>query len=46
MTPHPAPLAGHGSPLLHPRRRRDGGMFDRFAEHAEELWGRGVPRTP
>ncbi|MGW3416451.1 XRE family transcriptional regulator [Streptomyces phaeochromogenes] len=43
VTPHLARLVGHDSPLLHLRRRSEGGMFDRFAEHAEELWGRGVP---
>lgn len=43
VTPHLARLVGHDSPLLHLRRQGDGGMFDRFAEHAEELWSRGVP---
>ncbi|NED81875.1 XRE family transcriptional regulator [Streptomyces sp. SID11233] len=43
VTPHLARLVGHDSPLLHLRRQGDGGMFDRFAEHAEELWGRGLP---
>ncbi|MFJ5528700.1 hypothetical protein [Streptomyces sp. NPDC093261] len=43
VTPHPARLAGHDSPLLHPRRRGAGGMFDRFSGHAEELWGRSAP---
>ncbi|MFI0983294.1 XRE family transcriptional regulator [Streptomyces sp. NPDC021093] len=43
VTPHLARLVGHDSPLLHLHRREEGGMFDRFAEHAEELWGRGVP---
>ncbi|MBC2878143.1 XRE family transcriptional regulator [Streptomyces sp. TYQ1024] len=43
VTPHLASLVGHDSPLLHLRRQGDGGLFDRFAEHAEELWGRGVP---
>lgn len=42
VTPHLARLVGHDSPLLHLRRQGDGGMFDRFAEHAEELWSRGV----
>ncbi|MGP4084997.1 XRE family transcriptional regulator [Streptomyces sp. KR55] len=42
VTPHLARLVGHDSPLLHLRRQGDGGMFDRFAEHAEELWGRAV----
>jgi transcriptional regulator with XRE-family HTH domain len=41
VTPHLARLVGHDSPLLHLRRHDDGGMFDRFAEHAEELWDRG-----
>ncbi|MFF5008034.1 XRE family transcriptional regulator [Streptomyces phaeochromogenes] len=43
VTPHLARLVGHDSPLLHLRRQGDGGMFSRFAEHAEELWSRGVP---
>jgi transcriptional regulator with XRE-family HTH domain len=43
VTPHLARLVGHDSPLLHLRRHGGGGMFDRFAEHAEELWSRAVP---
>lgn len=43
VTPHLARLVGHDSPMMHLRRHGDGGMFDRFAEHAEELWGRGTP---
>ncbi|MFD8548748.1 XRE family transcriptional regulator [Streptomyces sp. NPDC059649] len=43
VTPHLARLVGHDSPLLHLRREGAGGMFDRFAEHAEELWDRSVP---
>ncbi|MGW2301123.1 DUF5919 domain-containing protein [Streptomyces sp. NPDC001809] len=43
VTPHLARLVGHDSPLLHLRRHEDAGMFDRFAEHAEELWQRAVP---
>ena len=43
VTPHLARLVGHDSPLMHLRRHDDGGMFDRFAEHAEELWTRGQP---
>lgn len=42
VTPHLARLVGHDSPLLHLRRQGDDGMFDRFAEHAEELWNRGT----
>ncbi|ROQ80693.1 hypothetical protein EDD95_0223 [Streptomyces sp. CEV 2-1] len=44
VTPHLARLVGHDSPLLHLRRHGSGGMFDRFAEHGEELWERAVPR--
>lgn len=43
VTPHLARLVGHDSPLLHLRRHGAGGMYDRFAEHAEELWERGRP---
>ncbi|MGK5641624.1 XRE family transcriptional regulator [Streptomyces sp. URMC 126] len=43
VTPHLASLVGHDSPMLHLRKQGDGGLFDRFTEHAEELWGRGVP---
>ncbi|MDI2127808.1 XRE family transcriptional regulator [Yinghuangia seranimata] len=42
VTPHLARLVGHDSPMMHLRRMQDGGMFDRFAEHADELWGRGT----
>ncbi len=41
VTPHLARLVGHDSPLLHVRKYGDAGIFDRFAEHAEELWSRG-----
>lgn len=43
VTPHLARQVGHDSPLLHLRRTGPAGIFDRFAEHAEELWSRGVP---
>ncbi|GAX54731.1 DNA-binding protein [Streptomyces olivochromogenes] len=43
VTPHLARLVGHDSPLMHLRRVKEGGMFDRFSEHAEELWSRAVP---
>lgn len=42
VTPHLARLVGHDSPLLHLRRQGGRGMFDRFAEHAEELWERAA----
>ncbi|MFI6108637.1 XRE family transcriptional regulator [Streptomyces sp. NPDC051310] len=45
VTPHLARLVGHDSPLLHLRKHGDGGMFDRFTEHSEELWERAEPRT-
>jgi hypothetical protein len=43
VCPHLARLVGHDSPMMHLRRRDDHGMFDRFADHAEELWSRAVP---
>ncbi|GGU66987.1 hypothetical protein GCM10010211_35260 [Streptomyces albospinus] len=43
VTPHLARLVGHDSPLLHLKRYGAGGMSDRFAEHAEELWAGAVP---
>lgn len=43
VTPHLARLVGHDSPMMHLRRKDDHGMFDRFAEHAEELWSEGRP---
>ncbi|MFF4666351.1 XRE family transcriptional regulator [Streptomyces sp. NPDC001282] len=44
VTPHLARLVGHDSPLLHLHKRGDGGMFDRFSEHGEELWNSAVPK--
>ncbi|UGQ15612.1 XRE family transcriptional regulator [Yinghuangia sp. ASG 101] len=44
VTPHLARLVGHDSPLLHLRKHGVGEIFDRFVEHAEELWSRAVPR--
>ncbi|MFD7832540.1 DUF5919 domain-containing protein [Kitasatospora sp. NPDC059803] len=41
VTPHLARAVGHDSPLMHLRRSGEDGMFDRFAEHVEELWSRG-----
>lgn len=43
VTPHLARLVGHDSPLLHLRRQEEKGMFERFSEHAEELWRTAVP---
>ncbi|MEU8778905.1 DUF5919 domain-containing protein [Streptomyces sp. NPDC048606] len=41
VTPILARRVGHDSPMMHLRRRQVDGMFDRFAEHVEELWSRG-----
>ncbi|RMI33158.1 XRE family transcriptional regulator [Streptomyces triticirhizae] len=41
VTPHLARGVGHDSPMLHLRRREERGLFDRFADHVEELWERG-----
>jgi hypothetical protein len=41
VTPILARRVGHDSPMMHLRRLQDDGMFDRFAEHVEELWARG-----
>ncbi|MEU6966700.1 hypothetical protein AB0A71_02965 [Kitasatospora aureofaciens] len=41
VTPILARRVGHDSPMLHLRRNQPDGMFDRFADHVEELWGRG-----
>jgi hypothetical protein len=41
VTPHLARLVGHDSPLLHLHKAEDGGLFDRFRDHANELWSRG-----
>ncbi|RAJ39717.1 hypothetical protein K353_03747 [Kitasatospora sp. SolWspMP-SS2h] len=41
VTPVLARRVGHDSPTVHLRRAQDDGMFDRFAEHVEELRGRG-----
>lgn len=41
VTTHLARSVGHDSPMLHLRRAQENGLFDRYAEHVEELWGRG-----
>lgn len=43
VTPHLARMVGHDSPMMHLRHREPHGMFDRFADHAEELWSRAQP---
>lgn len=42
-TPHIGDGLGHESPLFHLRRLEDDGLFDRFAQHVDVLWGRGRP---
>ncbi|MFI6443536.1 DUF5919 domain-containing protein [Kitasatospora sp. NPDC050543] len=41
VTPILARRVGHDSPMMHLRRSQADGMFDRFADHVEELWSRG-----
>jgi hypothetical protein len=43
VTPHLSRGAGHDSPLLHLRKNQEGGLFDRFSTHAEELWDGARP---
>ncbi|MEX2969248.1 DUF5919 domain-containing protein [Streptomyces sp. C184] len=43
VTPLLTHSVGHDAPTLHLRRHQDDGMFDRFASHVEELWGRANP---
>jgi hypothetical protein len=45
VCPHLARLVGHDSPMFHFRKRDENGVFDRYADHAEELWSRAVPAT-
>jgi transcriptional regulator with XRE-family HTH domain len=40
---HLADLLGHDSPTIHLRRRQDGGLYDRYAEHANHLWDLARP---
>lgn len=41
---HLADLLGHDSPTLHIRRRQDGGLYDRYAEHVAHLWQLARPQ--
>ncbi len=43
VTPHLARQVGHDSPLLRLRRRSSPGLFERFSDHAEEIWARAMP---
>lgn len=46
VTPHLYGRPGRLAPLLHLRRRKDGGMFDNFATHFEDVWTTAAPHTP
>ncbi|MEV7216887.1 hypothetical protein AB0O31_27820 [Kitasatospora cineracea] len=39
---------GHDAPMMHLCRAQEDGVFDRFADHVEDLWagGRDVWRIP
>lgn len=41
VTPLLPGRVGHDAPMMHLRRAQDDGVFDRFLEHVEVLWGRG-----
>lgn len=43
VTPLLPGRVGHDAPMLHLRRLQDDGLFDRYAQCVEELWGRGRP---
>jgi len=38
VTPHLYGLSGYAAPLLHIRKLGQGGLFDSFADHFENLW--------
>jgi transcriptional regulator with XRE-family HTH domain len=46
VTPHLYGAPGSWAPLLHLRRLGAGGMFDRFAQHLEDVWAISVPWEP
>lgn len=41
VTPLLPGRVGADAPMFHFQRRQDGGVFDRYLEHVEELWARG-----
>ncbi len=41
VTPRLARLVGHDSPMLHLKRHRNDGLYDRFSSHVNELWSSG-----
>lgn len=43
VTPHVYGRPGRLSPLLHLRRRAEGGIFDNFARHFEDVWATSAP---
>lgn len=43
VTPHLFTRPGKLAPLLHLRRRKDGGIFDNFAAHFGDIWETAAP---
>jgi hypothetical protein len=43
VTPHMFGRPGRLAPLFHLRRRKDGGVFDNFATHFEDVWATAAP---
>lgn len=43
FTPHIGDGLGDVSPLFHLRRLDEDGLYDRFSQHVDVLWGRGRP---
>ncbi|MFC6600429.1 DUF5919 domain-containing protein [Kitasatospora paranensis] len=41
VTPLLPGRVGHDAPMMHLRRAQDNGVFDRYLDHVEGLWGRG-----
>jgi len=46
VTPHLYGVPGSWAPLLHLRRLGTGGIFDRFAQHFEDVWATSTPWEP
>jgi transcriptional regulator with XRE-family HTH domain len=46
VTPHLYGVPGAWAPLLHLRRLGNGGIFDRFAQHFDNVWATSIPWEP
>jgi transcriptional regulator with XRE-family HTH domain len=46
VTPHLYGVPGSWAPLLHLRRLGNGGIFDRFAQHFEDVWTTSIAWEP